>query len=286
MHIAVCFWGLLRSLSYTIDSIQEFCLNPIEEAGFTYDILIHTYKFKGEYKNLRNHEKSGKLNFSEWHLLNPNYVYVEDQDNFDLFIDTPKYATIGDPWRNNLLSLKNSLRALNSLDHLSNIIENINNNSQNKTFHSNSSGDVLINNLHKKYDAIIFLRPDMLYINELPINLLNIRQSNLYLPDFHRSCDGGQYNDRMAMGDVKSVLSYGKRLNSAYNYSLKSTLQSEKFVYDHLLKDKINVVEIPFRFKRTRIHGIIHERDSLMFTPEYQLSQSSDGSLPHKTICM
>ena len=78
MHIAVCFWGLMRSLSFTIDGIRQHVLKPIEAAGFGYDVFVHTYKFRKNYTNARTRE-SGYNNFSEWKLLDPDYVCVEDQ---------------------------------------------------------------------------------------------------------------------------------------------------------------------------------------------------------------
>ena len=104
MHFAVCFWGLLRSLSYTEKSIREFVLDPITRAGHTYDVFIHSYNF------------SGVNNAEKWRLLNPSYVHIEDQDKFDESIgDYSMFASKGDPWKNNLESLRNYVRALNSL---------------------------------------------------------------------------------------------------------------------------------------------------------------------------
>lgn len=110
--------GILRSLSYTWQSLTEHCLAPIEAAGHTYDILIHTYHFEGEYVNLRNNEKETSLNFTEWQLLQPDYVYVENQDMFDKSQNYSIYTEQGDPWHNNLESLTNHIRALHSLHHL------------------------------------------------------------------------------------------------------------------------------------------------------------------------
>ena len=282
MHFAVCFFGLLRSLTYCIDSIRKHCLNPITSSGHTYDIFVHTYNFSGNYSNSRNGEKNPiHLNFSEWKLLNPYYIKIENQDEFDLQTNFTKFTTKGDPWHNTnpMLSLKNHVRALHSLHHLATYIESLQYQIKNKK------------NI-KKYDGIIYFRPDVIYMNDIPIELLVESSSTLFVPDFHRSCnfknDKGQYNDRFAMGDVTSAIAYGKRYNYAYNYSLSHLLLAENFVYDYLNlphhKAAFNVIEIPFRFQRVRVQGNIHLRDLDMPTPLQQLTTKKSGTTPLRSI--
>ena len=274
MHLAICFFGLLRSLKYCIQSIQTHCLQPITDAGHTYDVYIHTYKFSGNYVSARNRENVTSLNFSEWKLLNPYYIHIEDQDQFDAQTNYSTYITNGDPWRNGLDSLKNHIRALHSLNHLAKHLEFLQPNQ-----HPSSSN---IKQEHPKYDGVVFLRPDVKYVNDIPIELLSYSPNTLFVPDFHRSCNyhnkKGQYNDRFAMGDFNSAITYAKRLQYAYNYSLSHVLLSECFVYDYLNlphhASAFNVIEIPFRFQRVRVHGNVHVRDREMPSPLHQLLSS------------
>lgn len=115
MHIAICLWGIVRSLRYTIDSLRQHCLDPIISGGHTYEIFMHTYRFSGTYTGLRSGEVEVQLNFSEWNLLTPDHVYVEDQDLFDQQVNYSKYQSLEDPWHNNYASFTNHIRALNSL---------------------------------------------------------------------------------------------------------------------------------------------------------------------------
>ena len=249
MHIIIGIWGILRSLPYTIESIERFCFQPLRQHGHTYEIFMHTYSSLEPYENARNGEM-GRVNTSSWELLNPDYIFVENQDMFDRRIDYAKFESNGDAWKNNFSSLKNHVRALNSLLHLTELIE--------------STSKI------RRVDSVIFLRPDVTFISELPVYLLSLFPNNtLFVPDFHRSCNGNEYNDRMAMGDVKSAVAYGNRLRFAAEYVRTHKLHSEKFVYYYMnFVKRVNVIEIPFRFKRTRIHGNIAERDKGIITPE------------------
>lgn len=281
MHLAICFFGLLRSLKHCIQSIQKHCLQPITDAGHTFDVYIHTYNFSGNYSSARNQEKVTALNFSEWMLLNPYYINIENQDKFDAKTNYSKYVTKGDPWHNGLHSLKNHIRALHSLNELATHLEH--EQSNHEALNSRTGKDKLKKVDHfKKYDGIVFLRPDVMYVNDIPIELLVDSPQTLFVPDFHRSCNyhntKGQYNDRFAMGDFNSAIIYAKRLQYALNYSLSHVLLSECFVYDYLNLphhvSSFTVIEIPFRFQRVRVNGNVHLRDRQIPSPLQQLSSS------------
>ena len=235
-------WGLLRSLHFTVDSIHKFCLDPIKNAGHTYEIFMHTYTFEGNYTNVRSGEKNLKLDFDEWKLLNPDHLFMEDQDVFDKRTDYKSYETLGDPWKNNYSSFVNHIRAIHSLYNLSVEVEKAS-----KKTH---------------FDAVVYLRPDVTYLNELPFYMLKHYPDALFMADFHRACEGNEYNDRMAMGNLTTAMIFGKKFEHALEYSRHKLLNSEKYTYDLLTAKNVSVIEIPFRFRRTRATGQYHFRDA------------------------
>ena len=214
---------------------------------------------------------------------------LSDQDEFDLTQMYEDYAKQGDPWNNNLISLRNHVRALHSLHELSVAVENngfktvkntngnsypnlngnlngnINGNSnlnmryrdtrKSKKSNHNDKNDnniydndndnendyrplpidderrylrkrrTLDNNDHAEtfntinennnnnfdentvknrvnqngqnltdYDAVIFIRPDVQFLSDIPIKLLALYPDTLFVPDFHRSCRGKIYH--------------------------------------------------------------------------------------------
>jgi hypothetical protein len=174
--------------------------------------------------------------------------FFSDQDIFDSSQNYQNYAKKGDPWENDLFSLKNHVRALHSLHQLAVAVENkqfgpskhvknkekesrekdliyeiseseklgyyrskkrLLNNENTDTeytnFNTNSTeddtdgavtGEIIINRntttleKSKPYDAVIFLRPDVRFISDIPVQLLSLYPDTLFVPDFHRSCRG------------------------------------------------------------------------------------------------
>jgi hypothetical protein len=210
------------------------------------------------------------------------FLCVTDQDEFDLTQVYEDYAKQGDPWNNNLSSLRNHVRALHSLHELSVAVENngfktVKNTNENGNLDGNGNSNLnsnlnmryrdtkksrkpyynnkndnniydnendnenendyrplsidderrhlrkrrtLDNNDHTEtfntidnnnnnfdektarnrvsqngqnlsdYDAVIFIRPDVQFLSDIPIKLLALYPDTLFVPDFHRSCRG------------------------------------------------------------------------------------------------
>ncbi len=79
-------------------------------------------------------------------------------------LDLPKYRTHGDPWNTNFNSLDNYILGSYSRIQLTNMIENTKN----------------------KYDYILFVRPDCLYLDKLDLKFLDLVNDNsIVIPNFH-----------------------------------------------------------------------------------------------------
>ena len=78
-HIALAFYGLTRSLEYTLESIETQIFAPLTAAGHTYDVYLHTYDVT-EIDNPRDKfEGHTEVNASEWQLLRPRAHSITHQ---------------------------------------------------------------------------------------------------------------------------------------------------------------------------------------------------------------
>lgn len=230
--IAILMYGLNRGVHTAFPSVQEKILNVLTKNNMQYDIYVHTYKLKGLYSNIRNHEKNLQIDPYEIEtVVNPINMIIDDQDEIDRLHDITDYNKHGDCWNNGYVSTWNLIRALYSLKCVWKLIET------------------------KPYDGVMVVRPDVLFLNELNItHLLNaINDDNIYVPSFHpifhESNDA--YNDRFAFGSKQSMTKYCTR----YDY-MKEYAAMKKLCSEHFLKYVIKTAKgTNILFNRVRANG-------------------------------
>jgi len=238
--IAVCFYGLCRSTNYTIESINKYIFMPLKELNFKYDIYLHTYNVNTPYTNIRNNEENITLDNNLYKLLNSTIYKIDNHENIRKTIDFAKYRSKGDPWSNDYKSLDNLILGLYSLNQVTQLWKNSN----------------------KKYDYIIYLRPDVKFLNPLNLSFfLNLNNTNIVLPNY----DQYPINDRFAIGTPNVMLLYGERYLHAYDYSLTNKLHAETYLKYILDKNKIDIIKINFNFHRIRANGFNHDENKLIF---------------------
>ena len=233
MKIALCFWGLTRSLKHTIHSIKKHILTIFKNNNIEYKIFMHTYKFDSRYINPRAQEYDINLDFDEYKLLNPDYVEIDDQDEVKQIINVFKYRTHNDPWESGYVSVDNFLCAMYSKKQLGQMVENC----------------------EETFDYIIYLRPDVKYHTHFDIKYLSfVNKYSICTPNFHLF---PKLNDRFCLLTQDNLKQYYSLFDKMYEYSLTHPLHSERFQYYVFNNDyRWNIKYIPFLFNRVRANGI------------------------------
>jgi len=231
MKIALLFWGLTRSLKYTINSIKTNIFKPLIDSNIDYDIFLHTFYFDGLFTNKRTNEFNIKLDFEEYKLLNPNYYLIENQDKVKKKINLDEYKSKKLCYDNQ--TMNNLILSLYSLKQVTKLLK----------YNKN------------KYQFCIFLRPDMNYFQKFNINWLkkiNNSQTGL-VPIFQ--APRNSYNDRFFIGSYKISLKYGFIFNDLLKYSKKNKVIAEKFLFDCFNINIFVIKKINFCFQRIRSNG-------------------------------
>lgn len=235
--IAICFWGLMRSLEWTLPSIKKHIFKPLNDANIQFDVFIHTYKINEEYSNPRALEYKIKLNNNDYKLLNPTEYLIEDQSKRDKQIGFSKYLTKGSLWKEED-AYKNHIRSLWSLKEVTSLWSKSKSN----------------------YTHIIYCRPDVKYIIPLELKWFNY-SDNVYIPNFNRfGARKIKMNDRFIIARPEQALVYGNRFKDLLEFSKHNKLDSETFLADILSKYKIHPEFIRFGFIRVRANGKYNEQ--------------------------
>jgi len=227
MKIALAFFGITRSLRYTIKSIEKNILEKLSKHSV--DIFMHTYSLT-EYKNTRTRENTTTYDGEEYKLLNPTYLKIEVQEDVKKRLHLLKYRTHKDPWNTNYNSVDNFILAQYSKYQLVSMIE--------------SAGH---------YDYILFIRPDCFYIDPLKIKYLKQATSgSIVIPNDHLF-GPYKFNDRFAITTAETYKKYGSLFTSLLKMSKKQPLHSETIMGKYL--KELTTIRIPFRFSRIRVDG-------------------------------
>lgn len=233
--IAICFWGLTRSLKNTLQSIKENIFDVLLSYDIEFDIYLHTYKLYNPYNNFRSGEDNIYLDNEEYKLLNPNFFMVEDQDVVKEHLNLIEYRTHEDPWNTEYQTCDNFICALYSKFQIIKMLKD--------------------NNI--KYNNIIFCRPDVKFLNNFPISfLITTPESNvIHTPNFHQFKG---LNDRFFVSNYKNSIIYGEAFKYLKEYSKIRNIHSETFFKNYLIETN-NLIseEIPFYFNRIRSNGNI-----------------------------
>jgi hypothetical protein len=237
MKIALAFFGITRSLKYTIQSIKSNVLEVFKGAGVEYEIFMHTYRLD-TYANRRTGERLDVVDNEEYRLLEPNHIQIDSQDEIKVRLHLQQYRTHADPWKTGYNSVDNYILAQWSKLQVVNMIE--------------ATGT--------QYDYVIYLRPDVLYIHKFKMAFLtHVNDGAVCIPNFHLF---GKYktNDRFSITNMATYKIYGGIFESLLDMSKKRPLHSETILGEIFMNAGIKLVRINFKFCRIRCNGSNYDK--------------------------
>ena len=244
MKIALAFWGLSRSLRYTLNSIHKHIFDVLKANNIEYKTFVHTYSLHAPFSNRRTGENEIFLNNEEYKLLNPDYSQIDDQDTIKTWLNLHNYYSQPDPWGTHYNSVNNFILAMYSKKILGEMICKSN----------------------EGFDYVLFLRPDVLYLNDFKTEWFNlVTETQVCAPDFQHW--EHNFNDRFCMSTQKNAILYSTIFNFLLEYSVNKMLHSETIQRDYITKHfNLTIAFIPFRFNRVRANGYISEDTSAPIT--------------------
>ena len=230
--VAVCFFGITRSLSHTIDSIERNVIGPARATG---EVRIYAHFFRQTHiDNPRSCEK-GVLKLNEHLLLSPNWLELEDPDIFLSDMDFEALKSFRDVWNDGYRSLRNLAHQLHSLDRVTTAA------------------------LAWDPDICIFVRPDLIYWDSFLSVLAdasNVIEPTVYIPSWQH---WSGLNDRFSVCVGKDAIqAYGTRKHDILPvFKVTSGCTGERLVKHSLITRGINVRPFNARASRVRIDGSV-----------------------------
>ena len=234
------------------DMKEEPCLIPEKELGefavarpyvfkknnIDYDIYLHTYKLK-TYINRRAGEKTNNYDNDEYKLLSPKYLQIDDQDKIKENLKLKRYRTHPDPWKTNYQTVNNFILAQYSKLQIVKMVEKS----------------------EQKYDYLIYLRPDVKYIQKFNLNFFkHINNKTICIPNFHLF-GPHKFNDRFCITNMNSYKIYGNIFQRLLNISKRRSLHSETVLGAVMKNNGLKTIRINFKFSRVRCDGSIPKKD-------------------------
>ena len=189
--LAVCIFGLNRSLSITHNSILNNVIEPLK-SRFLVDVFAGINLPKQNFTNIRSNEKDVKIEVDSLSLLPLKKIISFEQEEFDFinFEQQNVLLNIADAYGDQHQSSKNIFRSLFAYQ---------------ISFNLASTTD--------DFDYFLFLRPDLFYIDKFDAERLftiTISNQKFYATPNWQQWDG--LNDRIGFCDKQAAQILSQRL--------------------------------------------------------------------------
>jgi hypothetical protein len=240
--VAICFFGITRSLTHTHASIEKNVLAPARSLA-TPKIYAHFFRQQA-LDNPRSGEK-GRMNGEEYRLLNSDWLRLEEPDGCLDRWGFERLKSWGDSWEDEFRSLRNLVHQLHSLNAVTEAA------------------------LADGAEICLFCRPDLRYHDSLRIPLQQALKAQhdqaaagtVFLPYWQAH---GGLNDRFAICvGREAIAAYGQRIRLAEQFCRERAepLNSEYLVAYSLAQRAIAARRIGARASRVRLDGVQRYED-------------------------
>lgn len=234
--IAICFFGITRSLNHTFCSIDKNVLSAASKHG---RIKIYSHFFLQEYISNPRSGEAGSYDIDEYKLLDSDWIELEAPDACLSLWNFHEICEFGDFWGDDFRSTRNLVHQLHSLRQVTLAVE------------------------RDAMEMCIFCRPDLIYhhrFGAIVSKALSQRGDHVWLP-YWESWNG--YNDRFAIcKGSNAIRAYGRRIELMNKFCRKmGPLHAEKLVKFSLTENRIDTRFTGLRASRVRLDGVVKEED-------------------------
>jgi len=240
MRIAVCFFGLIRNITYTLPSIDENLLSPLRAQNYV-DVFVHTFTHE-VYNNPRANELNVSLNREDFLRLKPRLFEVEVQGVADKEMQR---LFAGSSLIYQCSTLKNFVRQKYSMHKVFQLVTYA------------EQVDKL------QYDVIVAARPDTMIASKVfvPSSIsMNMSRKMIAIPNTHQN-EG--INDRFAIGTRTGMIDYLQQYTSLFKKGGFHQSTTEEFVCNHIASRRVRVMVIGMCIIRVRANGKVPLYDNI-----------------------
>lgn len=248
-RIALAFWGVNRSLKFTLASIRRRIFEPLERACVDYEVFLAAHDID-EVHNPRGGEYHLDVRGGWRDLLDelkPVGFTITPQRDFLRSIDPADWITEGAGDERAGLGNLTFMYHLCELDMLKSVTEHW-------------------KEKKSRYGAVVYLRHDVEFVDDLDVvDVLTSRDGELAVPFFQTS--DGHPSDVFAYGTPSAAMVFGERLDSAREYARGRYLNSHRFLGWALDRAGVAVRLAGMRLRRVRATGHRAWLDSCVAAP-------------------
>lgn len=241
IRVAVCFYGLNRSLRYTMASLRSHILNKLTSRRCVeVETFFHSWTLREE-ESVRG-EAVGAILGEPSELARElgaslKRYRVDDQAAFDAHFNFSRWAEIDPRYAgSNFMNLARQLQSLRLVTRLWTTRDDI------------------------PYRAVLYVRPDLLVLDDIDVDQLLGLGPNEFLTPYWHQFSG--LNDRVAAGSPRVAKAFGERSLHLEDYARHKFVRSESYLkWIVTEKHRFNVTLMETRAQRMRSNGKVADND-------------------------